>query len=145
MCYLFQETWTEFCDYTMELTKFKKKKVICGTESFGTTKNSSGHIIIIIIIIIYNYKHCKSWVTRTDLIKHTGVFIYSEKKSISFMFITCILRPTLWLTQPPIQYGIPNIFPQGLSGRGVVLTTHPHVAPSYCMILYSPPGPPRLF
>jgi len=36
-------------------------------------------------------------------------------------------RPALGPTQPPIQW-VPDLS-RGLSGRGVVLTTHPHLAP----------------
>ena len=52
-------------------------------------------------------------------------------------------RPTLGPTQPPTQW-VPGLS-RGLSGRGLVLTTHPHLSAEgherVGLYLYSPSGP----
>ena len=46
-------------------------------------------------------------------------------------------RPTLGTIQTPIQ-GIPGLFTNGKATRGVALSIHPHLAPSYTS---TPSGP----
>ena len=49
-------------------------------------------------------------------------------------------RPALGPTQPPVQW-LPG-FSRGESGRGVVLTTHPHLSQERVgLYLYTPSGP----
>jgi hypothetical protein len=50
----------------------------------------------------------------------------------------------LWPTQPPIQW-LPGALSLGVSGRGVKLTTHLHLAPSSGMRGAIPPLPQYVF
>jgi hypothetical protein len=58
--------------------------------------------------------------------------------------ITPVSRPALRSTQPPVQW-TPGVLSPGLtSGRGVTLTTHPHLVPSSWMIRSYTSSPLRL-
>jgi hypothetical protein len=57
--------------------------------------------------------------------------------------LACVSRPALGPTQPPIQW-VPGVLSPGVKrGRGVALTTHPHLVPRLKMSRSYTSSPPK--
>jgi hypothetical protein len=61
-----------------------------------------------------------------------------------FFFLVSASRSALGLTQPPIQW-VPGVLSPGIKrGRGVTLTTHPHLVPRLSMSRSYTSSPPHV-
>jgi hypothetical protein len=59
-----------------------------------------------------------------------GVYQHANKtKNFLFSSLTCVSRPAVGPTQPPVQWVTGGPFPAVKRCRGVTLTTHPHIMP----------------
>jgi hypothetical protein len=75
----------------------------------------------------------------------TGRSRFDPRRGQRIFPVASVSRPALGPTQPPVQR-VPRVLSPGLKrGRGVTLTTHPHVVPRSIMSRSYTPLPPSVF
>jgi hypothetical protein len=74
-----------------------------------------------------------------------AIEIWYPVEAKGFFLLSCVSRPALGSTQPPVQW-VPGVLSPGLKrGRGVTLTTQPHLVPRSRMSRSYTPLPPSAF
>jgi hypothetical protein len=75
----------------------------------------------------------------------TGRLVFDRRLRQRIFPLASVSRPSLGPTQPPVKW-VPGVLSLGLKrGRGVTLTTHPHLVPRSRMSRsYTSPPPKRL-
>jgi hypothetical protein len=72
----------------------------------------------------------------------TGLLRFYIRQRPQIFPVTSVSRPALGLTQPPVQW-VPGLLSPGVKGgRGVTLTTHPHLVPRSWMSRSCNSSPP---
>jgi hypothetical protein len=72
----------------------------------------------------------------------TGRSRFDPRQGQRIFPLASVSRPALGPTQPPVQW-VPGVFsPEAKSGRGVTLTTHPHLVPRSWMSRSYTSSPP---
>jgi hypothetical protein len=109
------------------------------------------------ITVLGNLKPTSSIIREKDWNNNNNNFLWNNLElkivlqdfwlwTASAGHLVCVFRPALGTTQPPVQW-VPGVLSPGAKrGRGVMLTTHPHLVPRLRMsrsYTSSPPHVPR--
>jgi hypothetical protein len=117
--------------------------------SFAENEFNSPNVVVewlALLFHIYLFIYCILW-WELDLLTRCSVWLQTgrpgfDPRRMQRILLASVSRPALMPTQPPAQW-VPEVLSPGIKrGRGVTLTTHPHLVPKSRMsrsYISSPP------